>query len=124
MSSRHLSRVLSPIFPTTPSDLAVRGGPPDDGVDGPPVAPLLPPTEVLIAPGRDGVAVVGVLEADLDAFDLSTAVFHFLTRSFAALATLTDSCWRSFPTARPTLLSWRMDDGQKGDEVTDVKHSP
>jgi hypothetical protein len=56
-----------------------------------------------------GVALVGVL-----GFCLPTADFQLLTRSLAALATLDDSCWRSFPTARPTLDSWGQRKGGRG----------
>ena len=38
-------------------------------------------------------------------FSRSTSVFHFLTISFASSETGFDACWRSFPTARPALLS-------------------
>ena len=38
-------------------------------------------------------------------FSCSTCCFHFLTISFARSDTTRDACERSFPTARPALLS-------------------
>lgn len=103
----HLSRTLSPAVPVNPSFFDVRGGPFPTGVAGVLIPAFDPEAMVVLIAVGLGVAAVGVLAVDLPppGFCLSTVVFHFFTSSFAALATLIDSCWRSLPTARPALLS-------------------
>lgn len=63
-----------------------------------------------IATSGGGSVLVGLPLEDfaslpLACFSLSTSCFHFLTISFARSATSFEACDRSFPTARPALLS-------------------
>lgn len=61
--------------------------------------------------GRDarGAFVAALVVGDFAPccnFSCSTTCFHFFTMSFARSATCLDACVRSFPTARPALLSY------------------
>lgn len=126
----HLSRVLSPVqLVFTPSPLAVRVstfGVAGEGVEGT-AELILDEAGVEIvgffcatmrllevvrnwqrsghAPGLDAEGEWFSAAPPVARFALSTSFFHFFTISFAISDTRLSACDRSFPTARPALLS-------------------
>lgn len=133
----HLSRVLSPVIDVLrPSLFAVRaplfeapaveGG--TDAIDalrgGGAVIGKGPPTLVVNGPrylerkrefrAPAGFAAPPLGGAPAACFSLSTTVFHRRTISLASSETSFAACERSFPTARPALLSCGGDERERG----------